>query len=70
MHIGFIEYVMLKSLPELLSNIMKQYPNIHLQVRRDIGIHIILLFEMIELEPPLQTFKRLFKLEWDFTIKF
>ena len=50
LRVGLIDYFLPELLPRLLSNFRKQYPNIHLEVRTDIGINLIPLFEKGELD--------------------
>ena len=45
LRIGLIDYFIPELLPGLLSKFRKQYPNIHLEVRTDVGINLIPLFE-------------------------
>jgi len=47
---GLIDYFLPELLPNLLSKFRKQYPNIHLEVRTDVGINLIPLFEKGELD--------------------
>jgi DNA-binding transcriptional LysR family regulator len=48
--IGLTDYFIPELLPVLLSQFRKQYPNIHLEVRSDIGINLIPMFEKGELD--------------------
>ena len=50
LRIGLIDYFLPELLPSLLSQFRKQYPNIHLEVRTDIGINLIPQFEKGELD--------------------
>ena len=50
LRIGIIDYFIPELLPGLLSKFRKQYPNIHLEVRTDVGINLIPLFEKGELD--------------------
>ena len=50
LRIGLIDYFLPELLPNLLSQFRKQYPNIHLEVRTDIGINLIPQFEKGELD--------------------
>ena len=50
LRIGLIDYFLPELLPNLLSKFRKQYPNIHLEVRTDIGINLIPQFEKGELD--------------------
>ena len=50
LRIGLIDYFFPELLPNLLSKFRKQYPNIHLEVRTDVGINLIPLFEKGELD--------------------
>ena len=45
LRVGLIDYFIPELLPGLLNKFSKQYPNIHLEVRTDIGINLIPLFE-------------------------
>ncbi|WDP91830.1 MAG: LysR family transcriptional regulator [Desulfobacter sp.] len=48
--VGLIDYFLPERLPAILGKFRKQYPNIHLEVRTDMGIHLIPLFEKGELD--------------------
>ena len=50
LRIGLIDYFLPELLPNLLSRFREQYPNIHLEVRTDLGINLIPLFEKGELD--------------------
>lgn len=50
LRIGLIDYFLPELLPNLLSKFRKQYPNIHLEVRTDVGINLIPQFEKGELD--------------------
>jgi len=50
LRIGLIDYFLPELLPKLLSKFRQQYPNIHLEVRTDVGINLIPLFEEGELD--------------------
>jgi len=50
LRIGLIDYFLPELLPRLLSKFRQQYPNIHLEVRTDVGINLIPLFEKGELD--------------------
>ena len=50
LRIGIIDYFIPELLPNLLSRFRKQYPNIHLEVRTDVGMNLIPLFEKGELD--------------------
>ncbi len=50
LRIGLIDYFLPELLPGLLTQFRKQYPNIHLDIRIDIGIHLLPLFEKGELD--------------------
>ena len=50
LRVGLIDYFLPELLPNLLSKFRKQYPNIHLEVRTDVGINLIPLFEKGELD--------------------
>jgi len=50
LRIGLIDYFLPELLPKLLSNFRQQYPNIHLEVRTDVGINLIPMFEKGELD--------------------
>ncbi len=50
LRIGLIDYFFPELLPKLLSKFRKQYPNIHLEVRTDVGINLIPRFEKGELD--------------------
>ena len=50
LRIGLIDYFIPELLPGLLSEFRKKYPNIHLEVRTDLGINLIPLFEKGELD--------------------
>ena len=50
LRIGLIDYFLPELLPTLLSKFRKHYPNIHLEVRTDVGINLIPMFEKEELD--------------------
>jgi DNA-binding transcriptional LysR family regulator len=50
LRIGLTDYFLPELLPGLLSRFRKQYPNIHLEVRTDVGINLIPLYEKGELD--------------------
>ncbi len=50
LRIGLTDYFLPELLPNLLGKFRKQYPNIHLEVRTDIGINLIPQFEKGELD--------------------
>lgn len=50
LRIGLIDYFLPELLPKLLSKFRQQYPNIHLEVRTDVGINLIPLFEQGDLD--------------------
>lgn len=50
LRIGLIDYFLPELLPSLLSRFRKEYPNIHLEVRTDVGINLIPQFEKGELD--------------------
>lgn len=50
LRVGLIDYFLPELLPNLLSKFKQQYPNIHLEVRTDVGINLIPLFEKGELD--------------------
>jgi len=50
LRIGLIDYFLPELLPRLLTKFRKQYPNIHLEVRTDVGINLIPMFEKGELD--------------------
>lgn len=50
LRVGLIDYFLPEILPVLLSKFRKQYPNIHIKIYTDVGIHLIPLFEKGELD--------------------
>lgn len=50
LRVGIIDYFIPELLPTLLSKFRKIYPNIQLEVRTDVGINLIPLFEKGELD--------------------
>jgi DNA-binding transcriptional LysR family regulator len=50
LRIGLIDYFLPELLPTLLSKFRNHYPNIHLEVRTDVGINLIPMFEKGELD--------------------
>ena len=47
---GLIDYFLPDYLPGILSKFSKQHPNIHLEVRTDVGINLVPLYEKGELD--------------------
>lgn len=50
LRVGLIDYFIPEILPNLLNKFRKHYPNIHLEVRTDAGIHLVPMFEKGELD--------------------
>ncbi len=50
LRVGIIDYFIPEILPGLLGKFRKHYPNIHLEVRTDVGMNLVPLFESGELD--------------------